>query len=151
MYEVSDIVDRRLEGTTQTYLYKVRFKGYSPEEDTWLPSAAFNQRIEFKSTSRFGRKRKHQTARENEIDPFSSHFIPAKMKKTCQSGKSKQRKISEMTSKKENSPRSNGEFICNGLGRAERFISRSSHFRLDKKKTLFLRFKHSDKISSSFV
>jgi hypothetical protein len=84
MFEVSDIVDRRLDRKTQTYEYKVRFQGYAPEEDVWLPSAAFNQAVEFESQSRYGRKRKHHTSKKDEIDPFSAHFVQpvAKKKKT---------------------------------------------------------------------
>lgn len=57
-YEVDEITERRL-NKDGLYEYKVRFKNYGPEDDMWLPASSFNGAIEFSSTSRFGRKRKH--------------------------------------------------------------------------------------------
>ncbi|KAL9977299.1 hypothetical protein ACROYT_G014689 [Oculina patagonica] len=59
-YEVEDVLERRL-CKDMTYQFHVRFKGYGPEDDMWLPASAFNRSVAFESTSRFGRKRKHRT------------------------------------------------------------------------------------------
>ena len=59
-YEVEEVLERRL-NKNMTYDYKVRFKGYGPDHDMWLPASAFNRSVSFESTSRFGRKRKHKT------------------------------------------------------------------------------------------
>ena len=64
-YEVEDVVDRRLSKDSLCYEYKVRFKGYGPDQDMWLPSSFFNRAFKFESTSKFGRKRKHQLNPEN--------------------------------------------------------------------------------------
>ena len=52
-YEVEDVLERRL-NKDLAYEYKVRFKGYGPEDDMWLPASAFNRSVSFESTSRFG-------------------------------------------------------------------------------------------------
>ena len=39
--------------------YKVRFKGYTSEDDMWLPSSAFKEPVTFETVSRRGRHRKH--------------------------------------------------------------------------------------------
>ena len=57
-YEIDDVLERRLCEKTFTYEYKVRFKGYSSEEDMWLPASYFNRAMNFQSLSKFGRKRK---------------------------------------------------------------------------------------------
>ena len=44
-YEVEDIMERRICKTTLGYEYKVHFKGYSLENDMWLPSCYFNRSI----------------------------------------------------------------------------------------------------------
>lgn len=44
-----------------TYEFKVRFKGYGPDDDMWLPASLFNRTVSFQTTSRFGEKRKHKT------------------------------------------------------------------------------------------
>ena len=59
-YEIEEVLERRL-NKDFTYEYKVRFNGYGPEDDMWLPSSAFNRTVAFESTSKFGRKRKHTT------------------------------------------------------------------------------------------
>ena len=67
-FEVEDVLDRRLSKDTLCYEYKVRFKGYGSEEDMWLPSSFFNRPIQFQSTSKFGRKRKHNLDPENAVE-----------------------------------------------------------------------------------
>ena len=67
-YEVEDVIDRRLSKDAVSYEYKVRFKGYGSEDDMWLPASFFNRAIQFVSTSKFGRKRKHTLDPENVIE-----------------------------------------------------------------------------------
>ena len=67
-YEVDDVVDRRLSKDAHCYEYKVRFKGYGPQDDMWLPASFFNRSIHFGSTSKFGRKRKHTVDPDNVIE-----------------------------------------------------------------------------------
>jgi len=64
-YEVEEVLDRRLSKDTLCYEYKVRFKGYGSDQDMWLPSSFFNRAFQFESTSKFGRKRKHNLDPEN--------------------------------------------------------------------------------------
>ena len=59
-YEVEEVLERRLRND-MTYEFKVRFKGYGPDDDMWLPASSFNRTVSFQTTSRFGRKRKHKT------------------------------------------------------------------------------------------
>ena len=67
-FEVENVLDRRLSKDTLCYEYKVRFKGYGSEEDMWLPSSFFNRPVQFQSTSKFGRKRKHNLDPENAVE-----------------------------------------------------------------------------------
>ena len=67
-YEVEQVIGRRLSKDALCYEYKVRFKGYGSEEDMWLPASFFNGPIQFESTSKFGRKRKHTLDPENVIE-----------------------------------------------------------------------------------
>lgn len=64
-YEVEDVLERRLSKDSFCYEYKVRFKGYGSDQDMWLPSSFFNRAFQFESTSKFGRKRKHNLDPEN--------------------------------------------------------------------------------------
>ena len=64
-YEVEDVLERRLSKDSLCYEYKVRFKGYGSDQDMWLPSSFFNRAFQFESTSKFGRKRKHNLDPEN--------------------------------------------------------------------------------------
>jgi len=64
-YEVEDVLERRLSKDTLCYEYKVRFRGYGSDQDMWLPSSFFNRAFQFESTSKFGRKRKHNLDPEN--------------------------------------------------------------------------------------
>ncbi|KAK3740136.1 hypothetical protein QZH41_007571 [Actinostola sp. cb2023] len=73
-FEIDEIVGRRLSKDSMTYEYKVRFKGYGPEDDMWLPSSFFNRAVTFESTSKFGRKRKHT------VDPNNAQEPPKKKK-----------------------------------------------------------------------
>ena len=59
-YEIDQILEQRVT-KEMTYEYKVRFKGYGPEDDMWLPRSFFNRSVPFESTSKYGRKRKHTT------------------------------------------------------------------------------------------
>lgn len=60
-YEVEEVLGRRLR-EDMTYEFQVRFKGYGPEDDMWLPASSFNRTVSFQTTSRCGRKRKHKTS-----------------------------------------------------------------------------------------
>ena len=84
-YEIDDLLERRLCKDTLTYEYKVRFKGYSSDDDMWLPGSYFNRAIKFESLSKFGRKRKHK------IDPDAAREPSNKKTKTCE-GKQDARK-----------------------------------------------------------
>ena len=41
-YEVEEVSECHL-NKNMTYDYKVRFKGYGPDHDMWLPASAFNR------------------------------------------------------------------------------------------------------------
>ena len=82
-YEIEDIVERRLCNKTLAYEYRVRFKGYSAEDDMWLPASYFNRAIHFESLSKFGRKRKHK------IDPDVERELPNRRRKLLQTKVSK--------------------------------------------------------------
>ena len=58
-YEGEEVLERRLRND-MTYEFKVRFKGYGPDDDMWLPASSYNRTVSFQTTSRFGRKRKHK-------------------------------------------------------------------------------------------
>ena len=73
-YEVEKVLDRRLSKDTLCYEYKARFKGYGPDQDMWLPSSFFNRALRFESTSKFGRKRKHNLDPEN---------VPEQQRRKC--------------------------------------------------------------------
>ena len=75
-YEIEDVLEQRLCHKTLTYEYRVRFKGYSSEDDMWLPASYFNRAINFESLSKSGRKRKHK------IDPDAAQELPNKKRKT---------------------------------------------------------------------
>jgi len=62
-YEIDYVLERWLSRDTVTYEYRVRFKGYSSEDDMWLLASYFNRAVNYESLSTFGRKRKHK------IDP----------------------------------------------------------------------------------
>ena len=63
------------------YEFKVRFKGYGPDDDMWLPASLFNRTVSFQTTSRFRRKRKHKT----DDDDFT--FTEPKRRKETKSPK----------------------------------------------------------------
>ena len=60
-YEVEEVLGQRLR-KDMSYEFQVRFKGYGPEDDMWLPASSFNRTVSFQTTSHFGRKRKHKTS-----------------------------------------------------------------------------------------
>ena len=67
-FEVEDILEPRLCKNTLSYEYKVRFKGYGPADDMWLPSSSLNRPIHFESTSTYGRKRRHKLEPEENLE-----------------------------------------------------------------------------------
>ena len=58
-YEVEKVLEVRLNKDFHSEEYKVRFKGYTSEDDMWLPSSAFKEPVTFETVSRRGRHRKH--------------------------------------------------------------------------------------------
>ena len=67
-----------------TYEFQVRFKGFEPEDDMWLPASSFNKAVSFQMTSRFGQKRPHKTSKASSAHMFEP---PAKMSKSPQERK----------------------------------------------------------------
>lgn len=69
-YEVEEVLGRRLR-KDMSYEFQVRFKGYGPEDDMWLPASSFNRTVSFQTTSCFGQNRKHKTSEGSsaEIEP----------------------------------------------------------------------------------
>lgn len=67
-YEVEKIIDVRLNRQYHSEEYKVRFKGYSSEDDMWLPSSSFRELVQFQTVSKRGRARKHRTKDEGEVE-----------------------------------------------------------------------------------
>ena len=55
-YEIEDVVTSRLRKDTLTYEFRVRFKGYSSEDDMWLPASYFNRAVNFESRSKLGER-----------------------------------------------------------------------------------------------
>ena len=51
-YEV-EVLGRRLR-KDMTYEFQVRFKGYGPKDDMWLPASSFHRTVSFQTTTRFG-------------------------------------------------------------------------------------------------
>lgn len=68
VYEVEKIIDVRLNRQYHSQEYKVRFKGYGPEDDMWLPSSSFREPVQFQTVSKRGRARKHRTKDEGEVE-----------------------------------------------------------------------------------
>lgn len=95
IFEVEDILERRLCKSTLTYEYKVRFKGYGAAEDMWLPSSSFNRPIHFETTSKYGRKRRHKVEPEENLE----QPLCAKRKKDTTSDIEEQTKKEEQTEK----------------------------------------------------
>lgn len=54
------VLEVRLNKSFHSEEYKVRFKGYTSEDDMWLPSSAFKEPVTFHTVSRRGRLRKHR-------------------------------------------------------------------------------------------
>ena len=82
-YEVEEVLRRQLH-KDMTYEFQVRFKGYGPEDDMWLPALPFNRAVSFQTTLRFGRKRLHKTSEASSTHMFEP---PAKMSKSPQEKK----------------------------------------------------------------
>jgi len=99
-YKVEEVLSRRLSKDTLSYEYKVRFKGYGPEDDMWLPSSFFNRPVTFESTSKFGRKRKHT------LDPDNAEETPVKRRQKRRSPNKKH-------------VRAEPALSCGGLARAK--------------------------------
>ena len=68
-YEVEKILEVRLNKKYNSEEYKVRFKGYGPEDDMWLPSSSFREPVQFQTVSQRGRVRQHTTKDESEGPP----------------------------------------------------------------------------------
>ena len=97
-YEIDSIVDSRINSTLSRE-YKVRFKGYGSDDDTWLPSSAFNREVSFQSTSTRGRKRKHTIQKDNTIDPFFINYVSSAKSASSSSAPSKQKSETHQKSK----------------------------------------------------
>ena len=67
------------------YKFKVRFEGYGPADDMWLPASAFNKPVSFGSTLRFGRKRKHKTDVEDPASSLQDNCREKPLEKTTKS------------------------------------------------------------------
>lgn len=83
-YEVEEVLGRRLR-RDMTYEFQVRFKGYGPEHDMWLPASSFNRAVSFQTTSPFGRKRKHKTSENGSVK--LSELLTKKAPKSSQEKK----------------------------------------------------------------
>ncbi|XP_073236481.1 uncharacterized protein [Porites lutea] len=59
-YEVEKVLRVRLNKQFHSEEYKVRFKGYTSDDDMWLPSSAFKEPVTFHTVSKRGRLRKHR-------------------------------------------------------------------------------------------
>ena len=59
-YEVEKVLEVRLNKQFHSEEYKVRFKGYTSDDDMWLPSSAFKEPVTFHTVSKRGRLRKHR-------------------------------------------------------------------------------------------
>lgn len=59
-YEVEKVLEVRLNKQFHSEEYKVRFKGYTSDDDMWLPSSAFKEPVTFHTISKRGRLRKHR-------------------------------------------------------------------------------------------
>ena len=46
-----EVLDRQIDPLTETFSYLVRFKGYSENDDMWLPASSFNYPLTFASIS----------------------------------------------------------------------------------------------------
>ena len=68
-YEVEEVLGRRIH-KDMTYEFHMRFKGYGPQKDMWLPASSFNRMVSFQTTSRFGWKRKHKTSEDSSAQIF---------------------------------------------------------------------------------
>ena len=64
-YEVEKVLEVRLNKHFHSEEYKVRFKGYTSEDDMWLPSSAFKEPVTFHTVSKRGRLRKHRIKEES--------------------------------------------------------------------------------------
>ncbi|XP_068721910.1 M-phase phosphoprotein 8-like [Montipora capricornis] len=58
-YEVEKVLEVRLNKQFHSEECRVRFKGYTSEDDMWLPSFAFKEPVTFNTVSKRGRIRKH--------------------------------------------------------------------------------------------
>jgi len=64
-YEVEKVLEVRLNKHFHSEEYKVRFKGYTSDDDMWLPSSAFKEPVTFHTVSKRGRLRKHRMKDES--------------------------------------------------------------------------------------
>ena len=63
----------RINKDTHVLEYKVHFKGYSEEDDMWLPVEAFNQSVDYTSLSSYGRKQKHKCPASSQSRQGDNH------------------------------------------------------------------------------
>jgi transposase InsO family protein len=76
-YEVEKILDRRkIEGRDDEYEYKVRWKGYGEEDDTWEPLVNLQHAIKLIVDYEKKRKKKISKMNENEAEKKTSKFLP---------------------------------------------------------------------------
>lgn len=80
---MEEVLGRRLRKDV-TYEFQVRFKGYGPEDNMWLPASLLNRAVSFQMTLRFGQKRLHKTSEASSAHMFEP---PAKMSKSPQEKK----------------------------------------------------------------
>ena len=59
-YDVESVSGTRINKDRHVLEYKVHFKGYSEEDDRWLPAGAFDQPVDYTSLSSYGCKQKHK-------------------------------------------------------------------------------------------
>ena len=71
-YEVEKILSSRINAKSHNEEYLVKFKGYPDSENTWLGADMFNQPVEFTTTSKSGRKRRHRTRNDNPGEAYDA-------------------------------------------------------------------------------
>lgn len=98
-YEVEKILDVRLNRKYHSEEYKVRFKGYGPEDDMWLPSSSFREPVQFQTVSQRGRVRKHITKDETDSPQKRLKLSEAQKYKTKESKERWSNNIEENKSK----------------------------------------------------
>ena len=86
-YEVEKVLEVRINRKFHSEEYKVRFKGYSSEDDMWLPSSAFKESVTFQTVSQRGRIRTHRMKQDTssehltDINSLSETSGPSRKRK----------------------------------------------------------------------